>query len=55
MKDITKKVKDYKKKNGLTLDDMAPILGMSKKTLIKRLRLENWTKLENYFISNKIK
>jgi len=33
---------------------MAEVLGISKKTLIKRLKTDAWTKTEAFFIKNKL-
>ena len=50
----TEKVLKYKKENNLTYDQLAVVLGMSKVTILKRVKLHNWSITEEYFINNKL-
>ncbi len=52
--EITRIVHFYKFNNKLNLDDLADVIGISKKTLIKRLKTDAWTITETYFIKNKL-
>lgn len=55
MKYITDVVKKHKKTNKLTLLDIANELGVSSKTLIKRLKKNDWKKTEIYYIKQNYK
>ena len=50
----TEKVLKYKKENNLTYDQLAVVLGMSKVTILKRVKLHNWSITEEYYINNKL-
>ena len=50
----TEKVLEYKKENNLTYDQLAVELGMSKVTILKRVKLHNWSITETYFIENEL-
>lgn len=52
--EVTRILHFYKFNNRLNLEQMADVLGISKKTLIKRLKTDAWTKTEAFFIKNKL-
>jgi transcriptional regulator with XRE-family HTH domain len=54
MNKTTEKLLKHKKAKGLTYDQLAVILGISKVTLLKRVKNHDWSITEDYFINNKL-
>ncbi len=52
--EVTRILHFYKFKNRLNLQQVSEVIGISKKTLIKRLKTNQWTKTEAFFIKNKL-
>jgi len=53
-KQITKMVLKYKLENKISYEDLAPMLGMAKMTILKRVKLHNWSLTEKFFIEKKL-
>lgn len=54
-KQATKILMDYKKKHKMSYDALAEKVGITKVTILKRVKLNNWTIAERYFIVNALK